>query len=144
MQLIDLVIKHEGLRLTVYDDATGKPIVAGSQCVGNPTLGVGRELSKTGISDAEARELLKNDIVRFSKELDKALPWWRKLTENRQQVIFSMAFNMGIAGLLGFKNTLKSIQDGNYEAGATQMLESKWSKQVGKRAVELAEMMRLG
>lgn len=29
----------EGLRLAVYDDATGKPIVAGSRVIGNPTIG---------------------------------------------------------------------------------------------------------
>lgn len=33
------IMAHEGLRLTVYDDATGKPIVAGSRVVGNPTIG---------------------------------------------------------------------------------------------------------
>jgi len=55
MNLIDLLIHHEGIRLFVYDDATGKPITAGSICQGNPTIGIGRELSKTGISESEAK-----------------------------------------------------------------------------------------
>jgi hypothetical protein len=33
------IMADEGLRLTVYDDATGKPIVASSRVVGNPTIG---------------------------------------------------------------------------------------------------------
>lgn len=144
MNLIDRLIKDEAIRLFVYDDQTGKPLKAGDTLVGNPTIGCGRELSKTGITDEETRYLLKHDIIRFSAELDKALPWWRKLSENRQQVLFSMAFNMGISGLLQFKNTLQAVEQGDYELAAQGMLASKWATQVGKRAHELAELMRNG
>jgi len=34
--------RHEGLRLAVYDDATGKPLEQGDTIVGHPTVGVGR------------------------------------------------------------------------------------------------------
>ncbi|OPZ48986.1 MAG: hypothetical protein BWY95_00416 [Bacteroidetes bacterium ADurb.BinA104] len=55
-----------------------------------------------------------------------------------------MCFNLGIKGLLEFKNTLTFIAAGDWERAANGMLASKWAKQVGKRAIELSELMRKG
>jgi lysozyme len=49
-----------------------------------------------------------------------------------------------MAGLLGFKNTLKFIETGEYKKAADNMLLSKWAKQVGQRANRLAKMMEQG
>ena len=53
-----------------------------------------------------------------------------------------MAYNLGINSLLGFKNTLATIQAGRYNDAADGMLASKWATQVGDRATRLAKMMR--
>ncbi len=55
-----------------------------------------------------------------------------------------MCFNLGLGGLLGFKETLHLIQSGQYVLAADAMLESKWAAQVKQRAVRLANMMRSG
>jgi lysozyme len=55
-----------------------------------------------------------------------------------------MCFNLGIKGLLEFKNTLAFIGAGDWERAANGMLASKWAKQVGMRAIELSELMRKG
>jgi lysozyme len=55
-----------------------------------------------------------------------------------------MIFNMGLGGVLNFKKMIAAIQEQNYEMAATQMLDSTWSQQVGKRALELARMMVSG
>jgi lysozyme len=55
-----------------------------------------------------------------------------------------MLFNLGLPKLLKFKNTLAAIRQGDYERAARGMLNSKWARQVGRRAKELAEMMRTG
>ena len=39
---------------------------------------------------------------------------------------------------------LNHCGDGNYEEAAEEMLNSKWARQVGYRAQELAEQMRTG
>jgi lysozyme len=59
-------------------------------------------------------------------------------------VLLDMSFNLGIVGLLRFKNTLATIRRGDYSKAAAMMLDSLWARQVGKRAVRLAEMMRTG
>ena len=53
-----------------------------------------------------------------------------------------MAYQMGIDGLAGFKNTLKNIAAGRWNDAATGMLDSKWAKQTPNRARRHAEQMR--
>ena len=136
MQSLDLKIeltRDEGLRLKPYRDTVGKL-----------TIGIGRNLDDVGISQDEAMHLLDNDIARTTAALDKAIPWWRSLNDVRQRVVVNMAFNLGVAGLLGFKNTLAAMQAGRYADAAGGMLASKWATQVGERAKRLAAMMAKG
>lgn len=123
--------RDEGLRLLPYKDSVGKT-----------TIGIGRNLDDVGISEAEARAMLAADIARVEADLDRELTWWRKLDEDRQRVLANMAFNLGVAKLLTFKNTLGSIFVGDYQAAADAMLASKWASQVGPRATRLAARMR--
>ena len=125
--------RDEGVRLKPYKDTVGKL-----------TIGIGRNLDDTGISDSEANQLLANDIQRTQANLDAVLPWARNLDEPRYGVLLAMAFNMGTTGLLAFRNTLKLISGGSYAAAADEMLASKWAKQVGPRATRLAQQMRSG
>ena len=55
-----------------------------------------------------------------------------------------MAFQMGVDGLLGFKNTLAMIQSGRYSDAAKGMLSSLWAKQTPARAKRMSEQMRTG
>ncbi|MDR5802124.1 glycoside hydrolase family protein [Caballeronia sp. LZ001] len=125
--------RDEGVRLKPYTDTVGKL-----------TIGVGRNLTDVGISDDECTTLLQNDIDKTVAALDRTLPWWRNLNPVRQRVLVNMAFNMGMVGLLTFKNTLSAMQNGSYAAAAAGMLASKWATQVGARAERLADMMRTG
>ena len=127
------IARHEGLRLTPYRCTAGKL-----------TIGVGRNLEDRGISNTEALYLLKNDIDHYTGQVLANLPWASSLDQTRFEVLVEMAFNLGIAGLLGFKQTLAAIKAGHYDQAAIQMLDSRWAKQVGKRADELAAMMRQG
>lgn len=131
------LIVDEALKLKPYHCTAGKL-----------TIGIGRNLEDVGISTDEARYLLKNDIDRVCAQLDAALPWWRTMSERRQRVLANMCFNMGIGnstrGLLSFRNTLASMQRGDYRAAARGMRDSSWAKQVGARAERLAKMMEEG
>lgn len=108
------------------------------------TVGVGRNVSDRDFSDDEIDLMLANDINAVERQLNKALPWWRDMNDTRQNVLANMCFNMGIGKLLGFKSTLGCMQAKRYDAAAAGMLDSLWAKQVGQRAVRLAEMMRKG
>ncbi len=132
-RLIEQLKLHEGVRDRPYKDSVGKL-----------TIGVGRNLTDKGLKPKEIEYLLMNDIMECIDDLNKYLPWWRQLNEVRQRVLMDMSFNLGIGGLLGFKNTLAFIQSGDYEQASQNMLSSKWAGQVGQRARRLSEMMRTG
>lgn len=144
--LVKELLHHEGLRLTVYDDATGKPIEAGSgPVIGNPTIGVGRLLTADrGITEAEAYVLLDADIAEVERQLDHHIAWWRDLDATRQRAMLSWAFNVGVGGVMKFKKALAAIRSGDWHEAHDQMLDSKWAKQVPTRARDLAEVMRRG
>jgi lysozyme len=108
------------------------------------TIGFGRNLEDCGISKAEGELLLGNDVDSKAAELDRALPWWRELDGVRQRVLLNMAFNLGLAKLLGFRNTLAAVRERRFEDAARGMEASLWYKQVGERARRLAAMMRTG
>jgi lysozyme len=134
--LIAELRRDEGVDRSAYQDH-----------LGFWTIGVGRLIDRRkggGLSDEEIDYLLQNDVKRFAKELDKRLPWWRGLDPVRQRVIQNMAFNLGVAGLLSFKNTLAAVKAGEWAKASAGMLASKWAKQVGLRAVRLAHMMKHG
>ena len=110
---------------------------------GHLTIGYGHNLEH-GISAAAAEFSLQEDLNKAARAVKDAFPWWWKMDEARQFVLVDMAFNMGIAGLKGFKKMLAAMEQGDYQTAAKEMLESKWAGQVKRRAVELSKIMQTG
>jgi len=132
-KLIQQLRRHEGERLKPYRCTAGKL-----------TIGVGRNLDDRGITAEESAYLLSNDIDRVWTELKARIPWVTGLSDVRQRVLLDMAFNLGTDGLMKFRNTLATIQAGNYQKAGEMMLDSLWVKQVGMRAQRLSRMMQTG
>tara|TARA_B100000212_G_scaffold5654_1_gene4222 strand:+ start:16 stop:432 length:417 start_codon:yes stop_codon:yes gene_type:complete len=130
--LIAQLKRHEGLELMPYKCTSGKT-----------TIGVGRNLEDIGITEQEAELLLLNDIGRVKQELVND-QWYMNLDPVRKAVIENMSFNLGYPTLKKFQNMISSISQGDYETASKEMLNSRWSKQVGQRSIELAEQMRTG
>jgi lysozyme len=112
--------------------------------VGKITIGVGRNLTDQGITEAEAHILLSNDISRVMWEVGGKAPWYHDMTEARQLGFLNMAFNMGWPRLSGFQKMLSALQAGDYETAARECLDSKWSAQVKDRAVRIATAFKEG
>lgn len=127
------LIRDEGLRLRAYRDPCGKT-----------TIGVGRNLDDKGVTEEEAMFLLTNDINEVVSEVSAAFPWTATLNDARFAVLANMSFNMGLCGLLGFDRMLAAARVGDFETSACEMLQSRWARQVGDRAVRLAEQWRTG
>lgn len=133
-KLEDQLIAHEGMVLDIYKDT-----------VGIWTIGVGRNLEHVGLrSEAEAKFLLRSDILAIQAELERAIPWLSDLDEVRQRVLLDMAFNMGVSGLMKFTKTLGLVANGKLSEAAQEMLLSKWANQVNQRAHTLSKMMATG
>jgi lysozyme len=133
MTIVDQLKRDERVCAKPYRDSVGKL-----------TIGVGRNLDDVGLSPDEIDLMLRNDIERSRRDLFKYLPWVTSLDDARRGVLIAMVFNMGIHGLMEFKNTLEHIKHGRYLDAADEMLRSKWSEQVGARAHRLSLQLSSG
>ncbi len=87
---------------------------------------------------------LINDIERVQNELGRSFPWFSDLDEARRDAMIDIAFNLGLTRLRSFVNALEAMAHGQYEIAANEFMDSRWSQQVGNRAVEVTEMIRTG
>jgi lysozyme len=158
--LLGDLARDEGLRLHAYPDPISprgrelaknpvKRCAGWEKLSGAPwTIGYGHCGPEVhdGLSWSldEANAALAKDADHAKALLDQHLPWWRRLSAYRQDVLVSMMFNMGWGGLSGFHNTLAAIEAADYERAAVGMLASKWATQTGDRAKRLATQMRTG
>jgi lysozyme len=140
--LLDAELRRdEGVRYVPYFDQFG-----------NPTVGVGHLLTGSPIpqgwtyplTDDQVTALENHDIQIALASLDLHLSWWRQLDEVRQRVIANMCFQLGINRLLGFHNTLISMQAHDYPAAEAGMRNSLWYGQSGDRSIRLCEAMLTG
>ena len=153
-KLLEELVKHEGLRLQVYQDT-----------LGIDTIGVGRNLEDRGISkeeldeldiptiehiyeygitEADAMVLAQNDVQIVEEELLRAHPCVEDLDAVRQLVLVDMAFNMGVPRLCKFKLMWNAIHEKKFDIASKEMLDSRWANQVKSRAVKLSNAMYNG
>ena len=138
--LTDDLKRDEGLRLEAYPDPLthAEPFTIGYGHTG-PEVHLGLTWTQE-----QADQALDADIGRACRALDGNLPWWRSMSDLRQDVLANMCFNLGIGKLEGFHNTLAAMKAHDYESAADHMLDSAWARQVKGRATRLAEQMRSG
>jgi lysozyme len=125
--------RHEGLKLKPYPD-TGDTLA----------IGHGRNLMRKGITAEEAEFLLRGDVTAARDHLrtdTRTKDIYRHLTAARKVVLLDMVVNLGFGGVLGFKRMWAALKEGDHAKAAEEMLDSKWAKQVPKRAGELAQLM---
>lgn len=146
---------NEGIKLKPYTCPAGHLTIGiGHNLDENPLTKEEKEYIghpvKQGINEDQAFFLCRNDLKKVRDDLDRELPWWRDLNKDRQFVMIDLCFNMGIGkkggkkGLLSFPKTLTSIATGSYDTASKQLLQSKYAKQVGDRALRNAYCLKYG
>lgn len=138
LTLAEQIALHEGFKPYIYDDTTGQRLRSGDIIQGTPTFGYGF----TSVEQEESLRMLLVRIAQTDTDLRAALPWFLNLSDNRQRVLLDMVYNLGLPRLRTFRKTLEAIQAGDWALAATEMLDSKWARQVGSRAHVLANMMQ--
>ena len=135
---------HEGEVLEVYEDS-----------LGYLTLGVGHLIQK---SDPEygqpAGTPVSQEVVDmyyaddFDKHVEETIHVCENnnivfdaLPENIQHVLVNMCFNLGANRLGKFRNMLYAVSTSDWKEMANQMEDSRWFGQVGRRSVELQQMV---
>lgn len=139
--------EEEGLRLHPY------------KCTANHwTVGIGHNMDAEPLTDILGRHfdehsvlephevniILDHDLQKVYRGIDKNLPWVDDLPDYQQYVMISLIFNMGMGGVLKFKNTLAAWKSGNIAGVISGLRGSKWYKQVGKRGPKLIGILKTG
>ena len=129
MNLIEQLRRDEGVRYTLYKDS-----------VGIDTFGTGFTFP---IDDAENDFILQHRVDKISTAL-AGYDWFRPLDGVRQAVLISMAYNLGMTGLLHFPHFLAALSKQDWANAADEMRNSLWAKQVGARADRLEQQILTG
>jgi lysozyme len=135
-KLVSQLRRDEGEVLHAYQDH-----------LGYWTIGVGILIDQRrggGLLPEESEFILQNRVRQRREAVAKSLPWFSQLDDARQGVLLNMSFQLGVAGLLAFKNTLEHVRLGQYSKAAELMLQSKWASQTPARASRLAKQMETG
>ncbi len=135
-KLISQLRRDEGEILHAYQDH-----------LGYWTIGVGILIDQRkggGLLPEESEFILQNRVKQRREAVAKSLPWFNDLNDARQGVLLNMSYQLGVQGLLGFKNTLEEVRKGNYAKASEMMLMSKWATQTPERARRLAKQMITG
>jgi lysozyme len=130
--LINSIRHHEGWRDKAYQD---------SEDIW--TIGYGTNLQELKI-DKQLGEAWLEASVKQARKAAERFPEYVMLTPVRKDVLVEMIYNMGPRRVAGFRMMLQAIREGDWEEAAIQMLDSKWARQVGRRARRLAEQMESG
>lgn len=138
MGLIESIKRHEGFRNRVYDDATGLPLAPGDVVRGTPTIGYGT----TWVNEEMAEELLRAHLVLYEKQVRTRLPWLDKASEEVQDIVLEMAYQMGILGLMQWTNTLGALERRDWAAAIKGLKSSKLAKQAPSRVEDYVAVLR--
>lgn len=115
---------------------------------GFPTVGYGRVIGKSGdplpdiiVTEPDERKLLIERIERTERAMASVLEGHN---ESRRAVLVSMAYQLGVYGVLQFKRFLAAMKDKNYDLAHDEMLDSKWARQTPARAKRHASVIESG
>ena len=116
---------------------------------GYPTVGFGFKIGPKNASldmyqFSIPREASKVWMDRIGNDLEREMASDLAGIDNeaRRAVILSMAYQMGISGVMGFRNMWAAIERKDWGDAADQMLESRWARQTPERASRHARIMR--
>ncbi len=118
--------------------------------LGYPTVGWGFRIGPQGADVKQYQFVLPQSVgdlwlTELAQQCAEAIkPHLAGLSEPRQVVLVCMAYQLGVAGLLGFKNMLAATASGDYKKAAAEMLNSRWARQTPNRAQRMAKQMESG
>ena len=122
-QIRDHVKEYEGYSQLVYECTAGYA-----------TIGYGRNLEQRRITKEESEYLLANDLQQCIKELKGIINRFDELPNKAQLVLVDMCYNLGLSKLLNFENMLDAIDARDWEKAAEELLNSRYARQVKRRA----------
>ena len=131
--IMDQIADHEGFRSKPYRCTAGKL-----------TIGYGRNIEDVGISKAEARILLSNDIFKAQRDCERIFPLWHYYPDSKRWALIDMRFNLGPGRFRGFRRMIAAVKNEDWKLAAKEAKDSRWYGQVGRRSKYIVELLGNG
>jgi lysozyme len=137
------LIKDEGYRAQAYLDTAANPP---TWTIGyGTTRWINRPVDKGDqVLPSDARRLLRADIFGAILDAQKLFPRFEELSSVRQEVLISMAYQLGGPRFKKFKKMRAAADELDYPKMAEEMVDSKWFRKFTTRAQRLVAAMRTG
>ena len=144
--LKEQIKRHEGEVLEIYEDSLGYLTFGVGNLIKDSDdeygLPVGTPVSQERVDDVYEYDFDKHVEETIHVFESKGGEDFYALPEDIQHVLVNMTFNLGGTRFSKFNNMWKGVVSCDWEKVAVEMEDSKWFGQVGRRSVELQEMVR--
>ncbi len=144
--LKEQIKRHEGEVLEIYEDSLGYLTFGVGHLIKDSDdehgLPVGTPVSQERVDDVYEYDFDKHVEETIHVFESKGGEDFYALPEDIQHVLVNMTFNLGGTRFGKFNNMWKGVVACDWEKVAVEMEDSKWFGQVGRRSVELQEMVR--
>jgi lysozyme len=120
------IIEHEGIKKSIYKDS-----------LGFWSIGIGFLVDPSknaGLSVEECMMILRSRISNLEKRLSQ-YNWYTVQDVIRKGVLLELSYNLGVAGLLDFKEFLALMAARRCSEAALDLKGTKWASQVSPARV---------
>jgi len=137
------LIIDEGVKLEIYLDHLGYPTFGIGHLITEEDPEHGMEVG-TKITEERMIEAFESDLEETIKEC-KILynsGTWDSFPEEVKEILVNMMFNLGRPRLSKFVNMNKALKKSDWRMAAKEGTDSRWFRQVGKRAERLMNRLK--
>jgi len=121
-KLVEDIKQEEGFRRFPYYCTEGKL-----------TIGYGFNLEDVGLTEEECDAILKIRVRNLISQVKSSL-YYLEIEDEAWEILYNMAFNLGLNGLLKFKKMIQCLKNEDYKQAAAEGRDSLWYRQVTNRA----------
>lgn len=123
------IIRHEGFSPRPIPDAHGTVV-----------LGYGWNPCRWPMTEAQALFILDQQMDVKWNELVKAWPPLASCDGPRQRALLELCYQVGVDGLLGFRQLLHAVATKNHQQAAVEIMNSRLAQQTPQRAKDYAAL----
>jgi lysozyme len=145
MSIAKLLMFEEGFRADAYYCSEGYPTIGIGWKIGSKNQSLD-DFKLMTISKGAALAQCDSEVNDLAINLHCVIENWESLGEPRQAILISMAYQMGLSGLMKFKNMIAAIEDDDFAEASNQGMDSIWAsdRQTPERAYRHMRVMLSG
>ena len=132
-----MIIEHEGIRYEPYKDSLGLWTIGVGHLIGDGKS-LPDDMNRT-FSEKEVMDMFEEDYAHH-KKIASRTPGYDEANYAGKAAMIDLGFNMG-QWWPKWPNTSKALKEGDFTSAARGLEDSKWYRQVGRRAPKIVALI---